>query len=137
MTQCMQRYICTMKQCCRLPDTCSTWVILKSTTARLHHSIHLVFRSTRHKAHNDGKPSQAAARTSCLGSFTLTRLCYVLSQSLNLNSVVLTQAYDAVRNGTSKWVLYTLTASNDLKIEEVGDGTATLRDLADEFSDGK
>lgn len=50
---------------------------------------------------------------------------------------MLTQAYDAVRNGTSKWVLYTLTASNDLKIEEVGDSTATLRDLADEFSDGK
>jgi hypothetical protein len=60
-----------------------------------------------------------------------------VGQSLNLNSVVLTQAYDAVRNGTSKWVLYTLTASNDLKIEEVGDSTATLRDLADEFSDGK
>lgn len=47
-------------------------------------------------------------------------------------------AYNAVRNGASNWVVYTLTATNDLKVEAQADGSDDgLEEMAEEFNDGK
>lgn len=69
---------------------------------------------------------------------TLTErlLCY-RQASLNLGTPALANAYNAVRTGDAAWVVYTLTATNELKVEETGDSSATLDDMQEEFSDGK
>ena len=60
-----------------------------------------------------------------------------MSQSgLNVSTDV-TVAYNAVRAGTSPWAIFTVTAKDELKLEEKGYKDSTLDDLKEEFSDSK
>jgi hypothetical protein len=56
---------------------------------------------------------------------------------VNLGNHDIATAYEAVRSGSSAWVVYLLTATNDLKVQEEGGRDGTLEDMQDEFSDGK
>lgn len=56
---------------------------------------------------------------------------------INLGSPDIVNAYNAVRNGTSSWAVFTLNAKDELKLEEQGYKDSTLDDMKDEFSDGK
>ena len=52
-------------------------------------------------------------------------------------STDVTVAYNAVRAGTSPWAIFTVTAKDELKLEEKGYKDSTLDDLKEEFSDSK
>jgi hypothetical protein len=64
-----------------------------------------------------------------------------LSQSINLGDPSILQAHEAVRSGRAGWVVYSLSANNDLRVQEQGnddqDEDAGLEELQEEFSDGK
>ena len=59
------------------------------------------------------------------------------SNALNLGAPEIASAHNAVLNGSSAFVVYTLTATNDLKVQEEAGKDGTLEEMAEEFSDGK
>lgn len=58
-------------------------------------------------------------------------------QSINLGDPAILNAHNAVRAGQAGWVVYSLSSSNELKVQEQGDSDAGLEELQDEFSDGR
>lgn len=59
-----------------------------------------------------------------------------LQSSVNLGAPAIAKAHRNVISGESSWVVYTLGANNELKVEEES-SFGTLDELQEEFSDGK